>query len=256
MPWREPRKPQNPPPPQPQNVTISGISDSAVAVGTGNTIIHTPATPDAATDARPDDVGRPPRSGDQPSTVRLCLAADIERYSRLPSPKAEGAQQRLVDVLARARRRSGIDQTLVETQESGDGQFAVLPTGLDESEVIPALVRELEIALREVNADMNERVRLRIRVALHRGFLHRGPNGWVGVAAIAVHRILDSDVVRAALAENQQADFVLAVPDLLYRDVIAHGYGLLRPETFTATEARMPAKDFTEHIWIYLPRAT
>lgn len=243
-----------------ENLTISGVIDSAVAIGTGNTILRTSTAPtgaiardEAPTNLKSNSAGQPSQEGNPASAVRLCLAADIERYSRYRAPEAMRAQQRLLDVLARARHRAGIDETRVETQASGDGQFAILPTGLDESEVIPALVRELEIALAEVNSDLNNNARLRIRAALHRGFIQRGPNGWTGDSAIGVHRILDSAPVRTALADNQAVDFALAVPDALYRDVIGHGYGPLRPETFTAARVEIPAKEFTDRVWIYVP---
>jgi hypothetical protein len=187
------------------------------------------------------------------AAVRLCFAADIEQYSRFRTPEAVRAQQRLTEALARARRHAGIAEDRVETQESGDGQFVVLPTGLDESEVIPALVHGFRIALAEANADLNERARLRLRIALHRGHIERGANGWAGVSAVGVHRILDSAPARAALTSHSDTDFVLIVPDSLYQDVIAHGYGLLRPEAFTRVDVEIPAKNFVDRAWIYVP---
>jgi len=72
----------------------------------------------------------------------------------------------------------------------------VLRTGLDESEVIPALVHRVPDRAREVNADLNERARLRLRIALHRGHVERGANGWAGDSAVGVHRLLDSGPAR------------------------------------------------------------
>ena len=194
-----------------------------------------------------------PKNAEPDAAVRLCCAADIERYSRFRTPEAVRAQQRLTEALARARHHAGIAEERVETQESGDGQFVVLPTGLDESEVIPALVHGFRIALAEVNADLNERARLRLRIALHRGHVERGANGWAGDSAVGVHRLLDSGPARAALTGRPDADFALIVSDTLYQDVIAHGYGLLRPEAFTRVEVEIPAKHFAERAWIYVP---
>lgn len=189
----------------------------------------------------------------QQSAVRLCLAADVEKFSRLRTPEAARAQQRFIDVLARARSHANIDEAAVELQHSGDGQFAVLPPGLDESDVIPRLVEGLTIALLDINADLNDRVRIRIRVALHRGYLTRGDGGWIGDSAIAVHRILDSPELRRALIDRPEANFALIVPDVLYRDVIAHQHGNLRAEDFNQVVAKLPDKNFLEPAWIYLP---
>ncbi|MFC6082572.1 hypothetical protein [Sphaerisporangium aureirubrum] len=200
-------------------------------------------------------VGRPreARVPDGVTRVRLCLAADMERFSRFRNPEAVRAQRRLADVLAQAREHAGLADADVDLQLSGDGQFAVLPEHLDETVVIPLLVEGLRQSLAEVNADLSEHARVRLRVAVHRGLTTRARNGWVGDATIAVRRILDSAAAREALSGHPGADFVLIVPDGLYRDVIGHGYGRLRPETFHQVEATLPEKGFTERAWIHIP---
>ena len=189
------------------------------------------------------------------TAVRLCIAADIERYSRFTNLEAERAQERFVHVLRYARIQAGLTEDEVDAQHSGDGQFLVLPPGLDESTAIPAFVRALSLAMRQINADVNRHVRLRLRLAMHRGLLMPGANGWVGTAAIAVHRLLDSASLRAALADSPVATFGLAVGDSLYRDVIQHGYPGLTSTSFHRTVVNIPKKMFTEPAWIYLDRA-
>lgn len=202
-------------------------------------------TPTTPTPAVPDR-----RAG----AVRLCVAADIQRFSRFRAPEAMRAQQRFVEALAQARRYAGIDESAVELQESGDGQFAVLPPGLDESMVVPRLIDGLRIALAHVNSDLNEHARLRLRVAMHRGHITPSANGWVGESSIAVHRILDSEAVRAALAADESGDFALIVPEVLYREVICQRYEGLDPDEFTHVSVTAPAKGFTAEAWVYLPR--
>jgi hypothetical protein len=186
--------------------------------------------------------------------VRLCLAVDTESYSRFSAGEAARSQQRLVDVLTRARRHAGLREADVDLQQSGDGQFAILPAGVDESVVIPRLVSAVRAELAVTNADLNAHARLRLRVALYRGHVAAGVNGWLGSAAIAVHRLLDSAPVRAALTRERDADFALIVSDVLYTDIIAEGYGLLDPADFAPVEVRIPEKNFAENAWVYVPR--
>jgi hypothetical protein len=187
--------------------------------------------------------------------VRLCVAADTEQYSRFRVPEAVRAQQRFVEALARARRHAGLAEAEIDLQKSGDGQFAVLPPGVDESAVIPKLVEGIKLALAETNSDLSDRARLRLRVALHRGHVRPGMNGWVGAATIAVHRLLDSEVLRRALTAAPDADFALIVSDVLYQDVIADHYGLLDPGEFAEVTATLKAKNFTERAWVHIPGA-
>jgi hypothetical protein len=178
----------------------------------------------------------------------------MQRFSRFRAPEAARAQQRFVETLARARRHAGLDDMEIELQEAGDGQFAILPPGLDESVVLPGLVEGLRIALAETNYDLNDHARLRLRVAIHRGHMARAANGWVGGAPIAVHRLLDSDALRNALTGAPGADFALIVPDILYKEIVVHRYGLLNPDEFVEVNAELRAKGFAERAWVLVPK--
>ncbi|MEU8068931.1 MULTISPECIES: hypothetical protein [unclassified Micromonospora] len=184
------------------------------------------------------------------AAVRLCMAADVSGYSSRTNAETERIQSLLVDVLARARRAAGIADSAVAPQAHGDGQFTVLPSGIDESVVIPRLVEELGAALCEVNAIAAPEARLRLRLALHRGLVKPACNGWVGSSTIAVHRLLDSPPLRAALRDNAAADFVLGVPDVLFKDVIVHAAEPPLPGDFTPVIVDLPEKSFVEHCWV------
>jgi hypothetical protein len=93
---------------------------------------------------------------------------------------------------------------------------------------------------------------MRLRVALHRGLVKEADNGWVGSSAIAVHRILDSGPLRAAVKENPAACYVLGLPDVLYRDVIEHAVEPPRAGDFRAMVVDLPEKDFVERGWLYV----
>ncbi|MGW3996091.1 hypothetical protein ACWEF6_21590 [Amycolatopsis sp. NPDC004772] len=187
--------------------------------------------------------------------VRLCMAADTVAYGRLTTSEAARTQERLVGVLAEARRAAGITEREVDLQPSGDGQFAILPTGLDETVVIPRLVEGVRSALATANADLSDRARLRLRVALHRGHVAPGVNGWVGTATIAVHRLLDCAPLRSRLARDRSADFALIVADVVFRDVIAATGGELDPAEFEPVDAVLPDKGFAERAWVHAPRS-
>ncbi|WP_103349232.1 hypothetical protein [Amycolatopsis sp. CA-128772] len=187
--------------------------------------------------------------------VRLCMAADTSSYRRFTTSEAARTQERLVAVLAEARRAAGIPEPEVDLQPSGDGQFAILPTGLDETVVIPRLVEGVRTALATVNADLSDRARLRLRVALHRGHVAPGVNGWVGAVTVAVHRLLDCAPLRNRLERDRSADFALIVSDVLFGDVIAAAGGRLDPAAFEPVDAVLPDKDFAERAWVHTPRS-
>jgi hypothetical protein len=190
------------------------------------------------------------------AAVRLCVAADVVSYSRRSNLETEILQRDLVEVLGRARRAAGIVDRLVRPQAQGDGQFTVLPTGIDESKVIPDLLHELGARLVERDTGVPADERMRLRVALHRGLVKEGDNGWVGSSAIAVHRILDSAPLRAAVKDNPAACYVLGLPDVLYRDVIEHAVEPPRAGDFHEMIVDLPEKQFVERGWLYVGPGT
>jgi hypothetical protein len=186
------------------------------------------------------------------AAVRLCMAADVIGYSRRGNAGTEVLQRDLVEVLGRARRAAGIRDDEVDPQPQGDGQFTVLPAGIDESAVIPALLAELGARLAERDRGRPAEQGMRLRVALHRGLVKEGANGWVGEAAIAVHRVLDSDPLRDAARRHPSATYALGVPDVLYRDVIVHAVHPPLAAEFEEMIVDLPAKDFVERGWLYV----
>lgn len=187
------------------------------------------------------------------SAVRLCVSADIERFSRFRTPEAALVQRRFVEVMVEAREHAGINAAEVSLQHAGDGQTAYFPPAIDETHVIPLLVEGLAASLAKANVDRVADDRVRIRVAMDRGHVVWGANGWVGDPAIVVRRLVDSAVAHQALVDNPGSDFMLIVSDVIYRDVIGHGYRNLLPGAFRLVHVDIPAKNFTELAWVYLP---
>jgi hypothetical protein len=171
-------------------------------------------------------------------------------YSRHTNAVAAELQRDLVEVLAQARGAAGIAESGVRTQPQGDGQFAVLPIGIDESVVIPRVIARLGAGLLDRDRGRADEDRMRLRVALHRGLVKEAANGWVGTAAIAVHRILDSPQLRTTIKENPIAPYVLGLPDVLYRDVIAHAVEPPLAADFRPMTMALPQKDFVEQGWV------
>src|SRR5689334_2514861 len=89
-------------------------------------------------------------------TRHLCMAADVEKYSRLDTPSQEAFQADLVRVLEEAAVLSGLDRTTWERQPQGDQEFAVLPLGTEEPVVLGGFVRNLAVRLGERNANRAE----------------------------------------------------------------------------------------------------
>ncbi|GAA0452230.1 hypothetical protein Ade02nite_00140 [Paractinoplanes deccanensis] len=206
----------------------------------------------STTERIPFSVPLPGADPARAAAVRLCMAADIVGYSSHSPAVAARLQHDLVRILAQGRSAAGVTAGQVAPQPQGDGQFTVLPVGLDEAEAVPRLVHGIAGALAARNAAAD--LRMRLRVALHRGLVREADNGWVGRAATAVHRLLDSEPLRDAVRLHPAADYVLGVPDVLYADVVST-IDDPPPAAFRPVTVDIPAKGFRERGWIYVPGA-
>ncbi|GAA3230985.1 hypothetical protein [Actinocorallia longicatena] len=180
----------------------------------------------------------------------LCGAADIKGWSSRLVPEQMRAQQSLVDVVHAACREAGLPEEIL--QNSGDGVLIIPPSDIDETRVIPDLIRGMTMALRQENRLLSEAARIRLRLALTSGMVTPGPAGFGGGTVIECFRLLDSKPAKAALEDYPSADLAVIVSDYLYRDVIRHGFRDLRADSFWATRSEIPEKDFIADAWLYV----
>jgi len=187
-----------------------------------------------------------------PGVRRLIVAVDLVGSSRHDHLRQLNAQRRLVEIMQEACAEAGVDRDDCLRQPQGDGELLLLPPGLDEGRVVPGLVRELVVAVREENRDLGEEARLRLRVAVHQGIVHEGANGFVSRAVVRTCRLVDSPPLRLAMTNLPACELALAVSDQLYEDVLGHGYRGLDPEKFLRYRVEMPEKGFSADAWVYL----
>lgn len=188
----------------------------------------------------------------KPSISRyLCLATDVEQYSRLHTPQQERAQSDLLAILDRAAARSGLDRARWARQAQGDQEFAVLPLDTQECVVVSDFVRHLAGCLAERNANVPQQDRLRLRMAVHVGVARPAALGHAGQTPIAVARLLDEPVLKRVLAKTRTTDLVVIVSDSVYQDVVRLRENGLDPEQYTRIPVR--AKEFTNFGWIHVP---
>ncbi|PJN28203.1 hypothetical protein [Kitasatospora sp. CB02891] len=191
-----------------------------------------------------------PRPPDGTPHHRLCLAADVEQYSRLDARAQSAVQADLVRILDEAAALTGLDRAAWERQPQGDLEFAVLPENTPEATVLGPFVNHLADGLSTRNA-MPSATRIRLRVAVDKGLAKRAPLGHAGHAPVAVARFVNAPQLKAVLAALAAADLAVIVSDRLYQDIVRSGGDGLAPEQYV--RANVKVKDFGGYGWIRVP---
>ncbi|NMI00612.1 hypothetical protein [Pseudonocardia acidicola] len=187
------------------------------------------------------------------STRLLCVAVDLEGFSRRSLAEQESAQDRIADLLDAAWLAGDVPADAITRRQTGDGELTLLDVAGAESEVLAAFIGALRAGLTAANGAAGPCHRMRLRVAAHAGSAVAGPNGFAGHAVIRTCRLVDCAPLHALLAENPDADLGLIVSDSLFEDVVSVGTGgALAAREFQPVLVVDAAKRFSAHAWLHI----
>jgi hypothetical protein len=184
---------------------------------------------------------------------RAILTADIEDYS-----SRIDAQQWVLQAAFRSALDKAADAAMLNwlgwrTQFTGDGIFAILPSGTNMTCLLDRFLRELDAELGGYNRRRHEAAwtRMRLRLAVHTGLVYPdGPTGSPGHHSVEPARLCDSEPVRAALAACPGADLAVIVSSDVYRDYVTQGLGNPRPTEFRTVLAQVKKQSYVAHLLV------
>jgi hypothetical protein len=186
---------------------------------------------------------------------RFVVGIDIQRYSARVARRQFVLQQDLDRILGEAAEAAGVSRTRWTRMPAGDGEMAVLPADVDLLAVVRKFVAELDILLTDHNEDHAPETRIRLRVAMHSGVLAPAALGYAGPALIVLQRLLDSTPVRTALRTAREANLAQIISRSVFESAVVPEVGGLRPKQFRKVQVDLPAKDFHEAAYLYVPNA-
>jgi hypothetical protein len=194
-------------------------------------------------------------STQEPLVERAVMGFDIEGFSGLNTRRQGDAQAAMDGMVSSAATKAGLNYSAFVVETTGDGALMVLPADVDMVVPIARFIPELEIQLSAYNDDRNPETRMRWRVAMHTDAIRLSPPGGhhSGPALVVLSRLLDSAPVRRALKDHPSAHLALIVSEPVYRKVCLSGLGGIRPEHYTSVEVDLPAKNFREPAYLYVP---
>jgi hypothetical protein len=159
----------------------------------------------------------------------------------------------LREIIAGLLQRQGLEGSVDEWADLGDGVRLIMALGVTPVALLDPFVHNLDAALRGHRKAASESARLRLRMALHMGLLHRDGDGWAGAPLVHLARLIDADQPRDALRMTDEANLVVVLSEAVYEGLVRHGFGL---DPAACRRVSMEAKDIRVMAWIHVPAST
>lgn len=163
---------------------------------------------------------------------RTILLFDIERFSDRDDIEQNYLRRMLYDIADRTLTAAGIGEDRRIRADRGDAVMELIDSNASVTALLRALLTETPAQLHGVNRMASSSAQIRLRAVLATGYVAIDErNGWVGSDLNHACRLLDGDVLRAALRERT-GDLALCVSEDVHRGIVRHGHPGIAPEEF------------------------
>ncbi|MFB7423705.1 hypothetical protein ACFC0K_10540 [Streptomyces hydrogenans] len=185
---------------------------------------------------------------------RTILLLDIEKFSRRDDVVQAVLRRRLNAIVDQTLEAAGVEPSQQYREDRGDGLIVLLSGDVAKTALLRSLLTTAPDLLHEHNLLASESAQMRLRTVLAAGEVAHDPHagttgGIVGHDLNQACRLLDADVLRAALAARPDEHAVLAVSAPVYEGIVRHGHRGVRPELFA--RADVTVKDGVLPAWIH-----
>ncbi|GAA2105718.1 hypothetical protein [Actinomadura alba] len=233
-------------------IDIGGDVTGQVIAGHGNTA-HLgraePTGPGAASGAAgTGGEDRPPGKG----VGRVIVVADVQGSGR---PATSRQRLRMRQDLSRVF-RAGADALGrplddLDPADRGDGlRLVVSPETVSPADLLDVFIVTIAAALREHAEASSAAARLRLRIAVHFGFVDGTADGWSGEPLVHTARLVDAEEVKRTLADSEDACLALVVSDDFHRAIVGNGYAHAGPTEYDRVD--VAEKETSSHAWVRL----
>ncbi|MGG7608293.1 hypothetical protein ACQ5JZ_02430, partial [Streptomyces sp. ZG43] len=182
---------------------------------------------------------------------RTMLLVDIEKFSDRDDVEQAFLRRMLYDVVDRTMERAGIDETLRLRADQGDSVMEFIDPNVPVPQVLRSVISELPAQLKAVNRMASSAAQMRLRAVVASGFIALDERGiWVGSDLNHACRLLDADLLRAALRERP-GDVALCVSQSVWTGIVRHHHLGIPAEEFH--EVTLASKNGPLPAWLLGP---
>lgn len=180
---------------------------------------------------------------------RSIIVVDIAGSGRWHNQALLRARKVLTAAVHNGLNAAGITRAFIE--HCGDGIILLIPARVSKIDLLDPVIPTIADHIRAYNATVAPPLRIRLRVAVHAGEVHRDPHGWVGADLITTCRLVNGEPLYQELREPARSDVVVVVSDLIYQAVVRHHYRGIDPAEYTPTHIQVKETDTLA--WLHTP---
>ncbi|MFE6888755.1 hypothetical protein [Streptomyces sp. NPDC057694] len=163
---------------------------------------------------------------------RTILLFDIEQFGTRDDVEQAFLRRLLYEVVDATLLKAGIDEPARLRADRGDSVMELVDAQASVPALVKTLLTETPALLHSKNRLMATSAQMRLRIVLSSGYVAVDElDGWVGSDLNHAVRLLNSDPLRDALKQHEDAS-VLCVADGIYQGVVRHGPLGVRPGDF------------------------
>jgi len=187
----------------------------------------------------------------QPAFHRTIVVLDVEHFGDPSRTNLDQLAVRdgLYRALIQAFENSKISWPNCVAEDRGDGALILVPPEVPKSLLVSKIPAALVDAVGVHNAACPIQARMRLRMALHAGEIHRDAHGFAGTAINHAFRLVEAPALKSALASSPGV-LALIVSDWFFDEVVQHD-----PEAnpLAYRQADVNVKETQTVAWIRLP---
>ncbi|MQY17191.1 hypothetical protein [Nocardia macrotermitis] len=180
-------------------------------------------------------------------TLRSFLVVDVENSESLTNVQGEAMRATLYRIIEDAL---SYTESLVAREDRGDGALLILDVPV--LDVLDRVVGAMLTGVHDHNSAAGPMNWLRLRIAVHEGYVGRDDKGWSSDALTTTFRMNSADGVKYALEHASRADAVVVVSDPVFSGLVRHSYrATVTPDEYASVT--MHSKTNKQRIWVRVP---
>ena len=182
---------------------------------------------------------------------RSIVLVDVQDSGRLTSRQQTRMRADLLRICACGLAAIQQPWEDADSMDLGDGlRFLMSPEITPPTRIIDEFGMAVEDALREHTAASGTSGRIRLRMAIHFGFLDRIDEAWSGEPLVHATRLVNAVAVKQLLRDSEHANLALVVSDDFYQKIIRQGHTRESPAGYQRID--VVEKELATNAWARL----